>query len=193
MPTGTSLDLTGRTFGFLTVIRKAKSKVHVYPHAKSTTTYWDCVCSANGRLCKHRVRMSATSLANMKSKSCGCMKSFKGSSPTTFLHGNYKRKAAQRGLSFRLSVKQVARLVSLNCHYCGRAPHMNLAALLPAHAGFRYNSIDRKDSSKGYTSCNTVPCCKTCQKMKWDWPYEVFLAHIEAIHAHQAKQPCPTS
>jgi hypothetical protein len=53
---------------------------------------------------------------------------------------------------------------------------------------FRWNGIDRIDSSRGYTPENTVPCCSTCNLMKSDSTHEAFLAHIEAIYAHQHRR-----
>jgi hypothetical protein len=53
-----------------------------------------------------------------------------------------------------------------------------------AHADFRYNGIDRVDSSMGYVAGNVVPCCSTCNRMKLDHSYDDFIAHIKKIVAH---------
>lgn len=63
------------------------------------------------------------------------------------------------------------RLHGMDCHYCG----------LPASESngteeYRYNGIDRKDSSRGYIKGNVVSCCRTCNTVKMDKSYEEFIA-----------------
>jgi hypothetical protein len=52
------------------------------------------------------------------------------------------------------------------------------------HRDFRWNGIDRIDSSKGYVPGNVVPCCTVCNIMKLDHSHAGFIAHIEHILAH---------
>jgi hypothetical protein len=45
-------------------------------------------------------------------------------------------------------------------------------------------TVDRKDSSKGYTLNNSVPACKHCNTIKMDYSYEKFLNKIATISKH---------
>ena len=46
------------------------------------------------------------------------------------------------------------------------------------------NGIDRIDSTLGYTSANTVPCCSLCNSMKSTLSPDNFIAHIKQILFH---------
>lgn len=50
------------------------------------------------------------------------------------------------------------------------------------------NGIDRKDSSKGYTIDNCVPCCTECNTMKSDLPLDVFYNRIDKIYKFHCSQ-----
>lgn len=44
-------------------------------------------------------------------------------------------------------------------------------------------SLDRKNSSKGYTKDNVCLCCMTCNFAKSDWPEQVFVDFLAAVRA----------
>ena len=46
----------------------------------------------------------------------------------------------------------------------------------------KVNGIDRKDSTKGYSIDNCVPCCPMCNKMKQTFTEEEFLNQIAKIY-----------
>jgi hypothetical protein len=75
------IDLTGKTFGRLTVIRKGLNR--------TTRTTWDCQCS-----CGKTVNIYSNSLITGKSKSCGCLRSELTSADTERSHkaGNERAK-----------------------------------------------------------------------------------------------------
>lgn len=58
------IDLTGKRFGRLVVIRKTE------PTRKSSNAYWLCKCD-----CGNEVSVISTTLRNGDSKSCGCYRS----------------------------------------------------------------------------------------------------------------------
>lgn len=91
---------------------------------------------------------------------------------------NYKRNAKNRNLNFNLTKEEFDKITSQPCYYCG-----DLGAISPS--GFRYNGIDRKDSSQGYNLDNIVPCCKVCNLMKLDISEKDFLYHIQKIYEFQ--------
>lgn len=75
-----------------------------------------------------------------------------------------KWNANNRGLCWELTFEEFSALIQLPCHYCD-------SPLPQTRSG-----LDRKDSGLGYSLCNVVPCCTTCNKMKSNlFTYEEFL------------------
>ena len=98
------------------------------------------------------------------------------------LYRRYKAGAINRKLSFELSQDIFEQLIKKNCYYCNTEPILYKEDL-PYHNAvlMKRNGIDRKDNSEGYTIENSVPCCKMCNIMKMDTPYDVFLDKIIKI------------
>ena len=184
---GKAVDLTGRTFGSLHVISKAKSKTYTYPNGKCTHAYWNCRCDGGGRLCKgtETAPVASGHLLNGHTISCGCKRSFKSTSPVTWLFASYKKHAKDANRLFEISKETFASLVIQNCDYCGRPPAQRVISVLPAHPKFVYNGIDRIDNAKGYVEGNVVPCCGPCNDMKCDKSREEFLRLVEAVYRHR--------
>ena len=59
-------DLTGQTFGLLTVVSRA-------PPSVRRETRWNCVCSGGGPRCKGQTVVSSRDLVSGKTKGCGCL------------------------------------------------------------------------------------------------------------------------
>lgn len=85
---------------------------------------------------------------------------------------------ASRKLGRTISKEDVRNLILQPCHYCGAAP----AHYRPigSNAWSRIstvptNGIDRKYSDIGYTPANCVPCCTTCNMLKSDMRYDLFI------------------
>lgn len=77
--------------------------------------------------------------------------------------------AKRKGLSFELPQEILSELVQKECAYCSIPPsNFKRARKGKLHAGkiFKYNGLDRKDSSKGYTEDNVVTCCAKCNQIK---------------------------
>lgn len=99
----------------------------------------------------------------------------------------------KKGLKSDLPFDRFLELIHRPCLYCGKENSNNYK--YPYKYGttqYRYNGIDRLDSSLGYTVDNCVPCCGTCNKMKLRLSKDDFLTHIEDIHKHQ-KTGCQPS
>lgn len=74
--------------------------------------------------------------------------------------------AKKRGLVFDLTLEYITHFLwKKPCHYCGDE------AL----------GIDRVDNTVGYTPGNSVPCCKTCNLMKYQYTAEDFLRKCRQI------------
>lgn len=78
-----------------------------------------------------------------------------------------KQGAEDRNFEFQLSDEEAKQLVAGTCHYCGSS---------------EFIGIDRLDSLQGYTKENCVSCCKYCNLMKNNLPYDLFITQIQKIH-----------
>lgn len=52
----------------------------------------------------------------------------------------------------------------------------------PASSNYIYSSVDRTDSTKGYTHENAVPACKNCQFAKRDLTLEEFKSWVKRAY-----------
>jgi hypothetical protein len=82
-----------------------------------------------------------------------------------------KGKASQRGISFSLLFELYeTQLWGKPCHYCG--------------CEIEVTGLDRKDSSKGYSRDNVVPCCWGCNSKKKDKTYDQFVLEQNLSEGH---------
>ena len=171
-------DISGKRFGKLLVIGTAGRD-------ESGTILWRIQCD-----CGRTLEYPKESIIG--ARSCGCAR---GSGPRytakrmglveypdhfVSVYRLYMKGAFQRGYSFDLRPERFLDLIMSDCHYCG----------LPASQGntkgtLRYNGVDRKDNTKGYTLENSVPCCGTCNIAKGTHQYDDFLAWVRRVATHQ--------
>jgi tryptophan 2,3-dioxygenase len=75
--------------------------------------------------------------------------------PVWVFCNNHRNRDRKRGLESHLTLAFARDLFEKQCEYCGQNPS---------------KGIDRKDSSKGHTRENSVPCCFRCNHVKSDMP-----------------------
>jgi hypothetical protein len=100
------------------------------------------------------------------------------------LYSSYRSSAKKRGLNFDIDLEYFSENVIKSCHYCGDFLTSVKKSQSKTGGDFYYTGIDRVDSSKGYSEDNCVPCCKTCNIMKWELSTENFTTHILKISSH---------
>lgn len=88
---------------------------------------------------------------------------------------------------FLLTQEEFSKLIRSDCHYCGAPPSLDniwnkSAKRITQNEDTAFNGVDRVDSDKGYTIDNCVPCCKTCNRMKWDLSEDVFYEKIAVLY-----------
>lgn len=106
----------------------------------------------------------------------------------------YAHNATDRGREFSLTWDQFVLLVAQPCYYCGAIDRRSLictggkhlhgrksAELPPEDQFVSINGLDRKDSGRGYTVDNCVPCCKWCNYGKSTQHHDEFLARCKRI------------
>ena len=172
-------------FGRLTLIRRTEHKFKWW-------YYWECVCT-----CGKTVEIISRSIVYKNTKSCGCLQKeaarkngrrhANGIAAAHRLFGQRRWLAFKNKIEFKLTEKEFLKLTTQNCFYCGRPPQ-NQTSLPEVNGQYVYNGIDRTDNEKGYTLCNTVPCCKQCNFAKRDIPQAAFVAWLREAGTWQLKQ-----
>lgn len=175
-------DLVGKRFDHLVVI--------AYSHQMKHTSYWTCQCDCGsivikgGRTMAHEHKLG-------KVQSCGCVRSptkRNGHGLTPELVGRntyysrYKHDSRARGHSFEIDLETFGELTSKCCFYCGQPPR-NIP--LGKEVIYLGNGLDRKDSFKGYTIDNVVPCCKNCNFAKQKLSQEEYIDLCIRVVKHQ--------
>jgi len=104
----------------------------------------------------------------------------KGEAAANNLFANYKLRAKARGVKWELSKKDFLYLTSQVCFYCGSEPSNERR--VKTNGSYKYNGIDRLNSSKGYHLKNCVSCCADCNTMKWEKTPEEFKNKIKILY-----------
>ena len=184
------IDLTGKTFGRLTVMHLVDSR----PKRRR----WKCQCAC-GKSCD----VDQGKLREGSIKSCGCLahdNAIKQSKLLTLPHGTaflnmlfstYKVSASKTNRNFVLTRSEFENLILKRCYYCGAEPKQPEWALRTKRLKIHWfngipcvNGLDRKNSTQGYTKDNTVPCCKTCNIAKHTMSVDEFITWARQVTAH---------
>lgn len=177
----------GDKFNHLVVVGESSPKL--YKGRWEPAYILQCSCGNLARVGHNRLK---------ETQSCGCLLGWSvrtgdnarlgwGQSFLNRLFRQYRRNAKIKGREFLLSKDEFKDLITTNCHYCKRLPNDVWERADPnqqkdRHYGkFRYNGVDRLDSQLGYTRENSLPCCKTCNRMKNDFTTEEFRNHIQML------------
>lgn len=171
------IDETGKRYGQLTVIRRAKG-------SRSRHALWWCKCS-----CGNETVVRGDQLRSGITHNCGCRRRSwnalpEGKAAQNSVYSQYKRNAQNRDLAWDLPEKDFIELTQKPCHYCGCLPS-NRSSRDYYNGDYIYNGLDRKDPSEGYMIENVVPCCAYCNYLKGSRPYQELLDHIKRIAQYQ--------
>lgn len=187
-------DRTGDIYGRLTVVEHA-GRDHRKKHL------WLCKCE-----CGNEKVVVGDNLSSGRSKSCGCLKieflSRSGNQYGLFKdrekallrvqYSHLKRRNRKLSADECMSFDDFAVMAKKPCKYCGAEFSKEIEDRLDERANgkrlsehvLKCNGIDRKDSSKGYTLKNSVPCCKTCNFAKHVMNEHDFLEWIKRVYEH---------
>jgi hypothetical protein len=164
---------------------------------KRNRILWQFKCGC-GKICEK----AASDVTRGRTRSCGCLgeetKKQAGQRGIHYntkpnkegaynkLYGNYKRNAKYRNYDWNLSKDQFKKLIINNCYYCNSQPtaeYSNCEVRTEANT-LKYNGIDRKDNSIGYTPENCITSCYFCNKMKLNISYNDFITQIKKINTN---------
>ena len=163
---------------------------------------WLCKCD-----CGNFKVVVGDNLSSGKSKSCGCLKKeFLSKSGNQF--GLYEdREEAilkvqyshlkQRNKKFNgdiIPYEEYKKKVKDKCFYCGLEYSREIEDRCERKDGkklsntiIRINGLDRIDSNIGYTSENTVTCCKYCNVAKSTMSIDDFMDWIKRVYEYNFK------
>jgi len=178
---GRKTDFTGKKFYYLTVIESVGL-------AKDKHVLWKCSCK-----CGNETIVASNALVKGTTKSCGCYyESIRGHKYKTKLYEDtrsevlyrYIAMARKYGREFSLTDEEFFNITQKTCSYCGTSPNYIIRTVSSRKTGrkeFKYNGIDRKDSSKGYTLENCVPCCVVCNRIKSNHSLDFLHQHLQKM------------
>jgi hypothetical protein len=90
------------------------------------------------------------------------------------LYEGYKKSANKRELEWMLSTDELSSIIKQPCYLCGKLT-----------TNEHTNGVDRYDNNLGYIISNTRPCCGTCNYLKRDANYDVFINKLTQIHSNR--------
>lgn len=171
-------DYTGTVYGKWTMVRRSprKAKDGRYRH-------WFCRCE-----CGTEKEVSISNLVSGSSTSCGqrqCHFRAIGEGEAAFreLFHRYKSSAKTRDIDWNLTLEQFRKFTKQKCHYCLAEPSQVIGPSKGANTGdYVHTGVDRKNSQRGYTTRNCVPCCTKCNYSKRDLSYKDFLDMVKRIY-----------
>lgn len=102
----------------------------------------------------------------------------------SMMRSDCKSRKSRRHDVFELTRDEFKEIIAKDCHYCGISPS-NARQLPGRDYVFKYNGIDRIDSSKGYVLNNVVPCCKRCNVAKNNQTVAEFREWLERVARFQ--------
>lgn len=192
-----TLDLTGRRFGFLKVLRPLAKRSHC------CCVIWECQCTVEG--CGKIVERPSNVLMHSEkaNKSCGCYPALSNFRGIGDLSGSYfntiRHGAISRDLDFSITKEYIWNLFLSQSKRCALTGEE-----LRLMKGYRRKqrlvqtaSLDRIDSSKGYVEGNVQWIHKTLQFMKSDLLDREFIDMCRKVvswddsHFARTGQPIP--
>jgi len=180
-PAANALDLSGQTFGRLTVMSRSG-------RSRGRQAVWLCSCT-----CGAETHVRATQLRKGKTKSCGCLKAeryhWTGYQEISGeFWSNQKTHAQSRGRSFTLSIEQAWELFvqqGRKCAYTGLP--LTFSGCYHRDKAAQTASLDRIDSAGNYTSDNVQWVHKDVNMMKQKLSHERFIELCRLIGENQCR------
>lgn len=182
------IDLTGKIFGKLIVIRK---------HDKRTShnrVIWECLCEC-GKSClvSGDQLKRKDNVSSKPTRSCGCLRNnshnkiddrelvmWKKLYNSTII---YRSKG--HGNKSDITFEKFLDLSKSECHYCGiKNSSYYKDKCQSSDFILYYNGLDRIDSRLGYSADNVVSCCKYCNCAKNVMSKDEFLDFISRVYRY---------
>jgi hypothetical protein len=185
------LELVGKPFGRLIAIERAPKPLISID--KGSDAWWKCSCS-----CGNITVVKACKLKRGHTLSCGCLKReaphlpFLPQSQPIYSLEEVTMRGAWQTRYTDLPFSYFRRISQELCVYCGAEPCLtHTITRKDGSYDFHYNTLDRIDSSKGYSINNVVPACYTCNIGKRERHVNDFCDHIDRLIIHLDNRMSP--
>lgn len=170
------IDLSGKSFGNLTVIKRA--------HNKNNEPSWECRCN-----CGKITIVTGSNLRYNKTRNCfSCGRTLPvGVAARKRIYNIYRKNAIKQNRSFLLTLEEFVVICQKPCVFCGCKPEQKASNNInknSCNGDFVYNGIDRIDNNIGYEIDNCQACCSVCNFMKQTTPQGQFVSHVKKISNH---------
>ena len=175
----------GDKYNFLTVL-KENGKLH-------RSIAWECKCD-----CGNLVKLRSSDLKKGYVKSCGCKNkgmnshlylgcgNLSGYYWSTIIHGAKKRK-----LAFKITIEEAWELFNKQCGKCAISGINIFLESESSRLRTQTASLDRIDSSKGYTTDNIQWVHKEINMMKQHYSQNIFVEWCKIVTNYQLiKERC---
>lgn len=180
------VDVAGQQYGKLVVVGLSLRKT------KYGEKLWECKCECGG----NKVATS-THLRQGRVKSCGCIQKTYGEDNTSWkgykligsaFWGGYERGAKTRGIEFNLTIEEGWELYEKQqgkCFFTGQQIEFSTNSRT-ARCGTA--SLDRKDSSSGYTIVNCVWVHKDINRLKNNYSVDDFVKMCKMVASNFSEE-----
>lgn len=160
------LNLVGKTFGRLKIIREVdKKEIGYFNSFINKSRFWLCKCKCGNE------KINSTGALTRKIRpvlSCGCLtkeiasKIFR-KKPFEWLFNRFIRISKIDKKDVKITYDDFLEFTKQNrCHYC----NANINWQNFSHKNKRAYHLDRKNNNEGYTKENCVVCCSRCNHGK---------------------------
>ena len=175
--------MIGKPFSELTVIKRASKQ-----GGSKNSAYWLCSCS-----CGNETIVSTGNLRAGLVKSCGCLKHRKGADNPNWdghkelsksLWSSINRHAKDRNLKVKVTIEQAWNCYEKQGRKCALSG-VPISFDLRPRSGNTTASLDRIDSTKGYTIDNIQWVHKDVNLMKLDMDQKEFIKWCKTIAQYQ--------
>ncbi len=195
------LDVIGQRFGMRKIIGFLRVEERPLPHRKQIDYVYEALCDCGKKFeVSRRTLFEAT--RHTGPQSCGCQQTqaiCKAATAAWKGHGDLsgsmfshiRAHAKTRSLPFEITIKQAWDQWEKQNHRCALSGqelciyHPNSQRV--GSCAKRTASLDRIDSTKGYTPNNIQWIHKRIQRMKWNLPEQEFIGHCQKIAEYQSK------
>lgn len=178
-------NIIGKRFGKLTVVKMMDGRF-----GKRRDIAYLCVCD-----CGKSKQVLGGNIRSGKVSSCGCLLEIPPNKISNrklalqkrlFSSFSHSKRNQSKGVS--LSFKQFISIIEAPCYYCGRPPSNilednNRHGVISSTVLY-YSGIDRVSNERGYSTDNSIACCKTCNFCKGALSQKDFLDAVKSISTH---------
>lgn len=164
------VDLTGKKFGMLTVLRMVSKRVA--RHVK-----WECICD-----CGCKTEVTGNSLSAGATKSCGCLRKRTGEdhplwTGKSITKAGYVRVSSTRGMEHREIIERVlGKPIPLHAvpHHCDENKANNVNSNLVLCENRAYHNLIHK-RLRAYRESGNARWMKCCYCGKYDSPENLYV------------------